>query len=758
MFAFAIVAIACGVIPLWRVPTQQAFAIELPGTKAAPSEEKVERPLEEWHAEVKEKLIEATRIYQQRQEDSEHEPSGALIKQVELLKRLDFTLSQLATKLSDRKKAESDRKQAQVDLDLFRQARIDVSKRIPFLQFDLARDELASELQRLERREQALKAIKASLENANQDLKQRNSSQRRAKENYDKQTDDAARALPRISFLEASLQYDLAEAVARLRSEEVANAKLALETQQLRVNLQREKVTQLKTAVTFDTSDLKLQFAKLDRQADRLEHKISEIEGTSPKIKYLEEQWMRAQRQLDSSTGDAAEIQEEIVASELGLRALQEELSLLREQLDRLASQRELWSRRQQVFAGRPERKDMRLWEDETDEALVQLDSKQRSQNLDLEKLRDRLKLIKTRLDETPEESPVAYWLLQQVKSLEQLLSAHQQNSDSIRALQLLHQKLQDELKSDSLASTAKDGLIDVWDAIGSAWNYELTVFDEQPITVRKIITALLIILAGFIFSRAISRWLGKQVLRRLDFEPSATATIQSLFYYVLLVLFSLFALKVVRVPLTAFTVLGGAVALGVGFGSQNLINNFISGLILLAERPVKVGDLIQIEDLYGNIEHIGARSTLVRTGGNLEIIVPNRLLLQEKLINYTLSSDKVRTIVEVGVAYGSDSAKVTKQLRRAAAETGRVARDPPPVILFKNFGDSALVFEVHFWIHMRTMMDRLQIESAVRYRIDQLFCDANITIAFPQQDVHLDATSPLTVQIVEPLPTPAEK
>ncbi|NOY30142.1 MAG: mechanosensitive ion channel, partial [Planctomycetes bacterium] len=141
--------------------------------------------------------------------------------------------------------------------------------------------------------------------------------------------------------------------------------------------------------------------------------------------------------------------------------------------------------------------------------------------------------------------------------------------------------------------------------------------------------------------------------------------------------------------------------------------------------------------------------------GSNLEIILPNRVLLQEKLINYTLSSDKVRTLVEVGVAYGSDPAVVTKQLRRAAAETGRVSRDPPPVILFKNFGDSTLVFEVHFWIRMRTLMDRLQIESAVRYRIDQLFRDENITIAFPQQDVHLNTSSPLAVQMVEQEPAP---
>ncbi len=754
MLAFVAIVVGVGGLISPIVPTQRVYAIDLPGMKAAAPEEKVVRPLEAWQAEVKEKLAETAALHQQAVEDSEREPSTALTKQVELLKRLDLTLSQLVAKLSNRSTAESNRDQAQADLDLFHQAGIDVSKPIPFLRFDLARDELASELQRLQRNKQALAAVKASLENANQDFKERNRLRRQAKENYEEQTSDAERGLYRVEHLEAKLQCDLAEAIARLRKEEFLDASLANETQQLKVNLEQERVTQLETAVAFDSSDLKLQFAKIDRQSDRLERKIAEFESSSPKVKYLEQQWMRAQRQLDSSTGDDTAIQEEKIASELGIKAMQEELSLLREQLDRLASQRKLWSRRQQVFSDQPERKSLRLWEEEADEALVQLDSKQRSQNQELEKIRDLLKPIKTRLDETPEEAPEVYWLQQQVKSLDQLLSANQQNLESIRVLQLLNQKLRNELNSDSLAASAKDGIIDVWDAIGSAWNYELAANGDLSITVQKIITALLIVLAGFVFSKALSRWLGKQVLRRLDFDPSATATIQSLFYYVLLVMFTLFALKVVRVPLTAFTVLGGAVALGVGFGSQNLINNFISGLVLLAERPVKVGDLIQIEDLYGNIEHIGARSTRVRTGSNLEIILPNRVLLQEKLINYTLSSDKVRTLVEVGVAYGTDLVLVTKQLRRAATETGRVSKDPPPIVLFKSFGDSALVFEVHFWIRMRTAMDRLQIESAVRYRIDQLFREENLTIAFPQQDVHLDMSTPLTVQMVEQSPT----
>ena len=241
--------------------------------------------------------------------------------------------------------------------------------------------------------------------------------------------------------------------------------------------------------------------------------------------------------------------------------------------------------------------------------------------------------------------------------------------------------------------------------------------------------------------------------MRRLDIDASASATIQSMFYYVLLLFFTLFALNVVRVPLTAFTVLGGAVALGIGFGSQNIINNFISGLILHAERPVKVGDLIQLDDLYGNVEHIGARSTRVRTGSNLEIIVPNSTFLQNNVINFTHLQRQGAHIRSRGrgLRFARGHGHAAAPPRRGRERAG-CPKEPPPIILFKDFADSALVFEIHFWIRMRTTMDRLQVESTVRYQIDQLFKEEGITIAFPQQDVHLDTSSPLSVQMLPPL------
>jgi small-conductance mechanosensitive channel len=193
---------------------------------------------------------------------------------------------------------------------------------------------------------------------------------------------------------------------------------------------------------------------------------------------------------------------------------------------------------------------------------------------------------------------------------------------------------------------------------------------------------------------------------------------------------------------------LGGAIAIGVGFGSQNVINNFISGLILLAERPVRVGDLVEIDGLQGSIEQIGARSTRLKTGANLEIIVPNSKFLENSVTNWTLSDTRIRTSVAVGVDYGSPTREVARLLQQAAEANPNVLRQPEPLVLFQGFGDNTLNFEVLFWISTRTTTHRLRVESDIRFAIDDVLRAANITIAFPQRDVHLDTSRPLEIRL----------
>jgi len=288
---------------------------------------------------------------------------------------------------------------------------------------------------------------------------------------------------------------------------------------------------------------------------------------------------------------------------------------------------------------------------------------------------------------------------------------------------------------------------------VSSVWNYEITAVDDRPIRVGTVLSSMILLLIGVILSRLLSRTLGKRVLPRLGLHRNASSAIQSLVFYVLIATFSLWALHFLNIPLTVFTFLGGAIAIGVGFGSQNIVNNFISGLVLLAERPIRTGDLIQIDDLFGTVEHIGARSTQITTATNLEIIVPNSTFLENNVVNWTLVSNMIRTSVCVGVAYGSPTRIVSRLLKRAAEEHGMILDHPESFVWFVEFGDNSLNFELHFFIKIRNMGERRRVESDIRYKINELLNKAGIVIAFPQRDVHLDTARPLQVQV-----TPADQ
>ena len=263
-------------------------------------------------------------------------------------------------------------------------------------------------------------------------------------------------------------------------------------------------------------------------------------------------------------------------------------------------------------------------------------------------------------------------------------------------------------------------------------WDYELYNVQDRQITPGKLVWGLAILLLGGIASKRLSVVLGKFVLPRFGLNEGARNAFESLFFYLLVVTFALFSLRMVNIPLTAFTILGGALAIGFGFGSQNVVKNFISGLIILAEQPVRVGDLIQIDQLYGTVQHIGLRSTRLRTGENVEIIVPNSNFLEQNVVNWTLTDTKTRIHVAVSFVYGSNTRDVKEVLKLAVSEHGLVLKSPEPVVLFKNFGENALEFEVHFWIHMQRLMDKKTLESDIRFRIESLCREAGLAIVPP--------------------------
>jgi potassium efflux system protein len=282
-----------------------------------------------------------------------------------------------------------------------------------------------------------------------------------------------------------------------------------------------------------------------------------------------------------------------------------------------------------------------------------------------------------------------------------------------------------------------------------SFWKFELFVIDGNSVSVNHFAIALLAFFIGLAVVGQVVRLFKKRILPKTTLKPNEAATAAKLLYYFGLLLVLLLSLHIIHIPLTAFAFVGGALAIGVGFGAQNLINNFISGFILMAERPIRVGDVIEIEGNFATVEDIGPRSTRIRTGANIHVLVPNSSFLEKNIVNWTLSDKMVRAHVAVGVAYGSPVRKVEALLLQAVSENEKVRKDPEPFVLFKDFGDNALQFTLYFWVSMDTLTERLIIESNIRFRIDDLFREAGIVIAFPQRDVHLDTSKPIELKIL---------
>ncbi len=199
--------------------------------------------------------------------------------------------------------------------------------------------------------------------------------------------------------------------------------------------------------------------------------------------------------------------------------------------------------------------------------------------------------------------------------------------------------------------------------------------------------------------------------------------------------------LSVLKVPLAAFAFISGAIAIGVGFGAQNIINNFISGWILMWERPIRIGDFLEMGTMLGTVESINTRFTRVRRIDGVRLMVPNSQFLENTVINWSIVDRKLRSSVRVGVPYGSDVQKVKELLDELMANSPDILEDPAPVVIFEDFGDSALVFDAFFWIESSPTCTLRGVRSAMRFEITERFKKNGIVIAFPQRDVHMDGT-----------------
>lgn len=284
--------------------------------------------------------------------------------------------------------------------------------------------------------------------------------------------------------------------------------------------------------------------------------------------------------------------------------------------------------------------------------------------------------------------------------------------------------------------------LTDLFNGAKQLLDYRLFEINQTPVTLASIFMFFLVLVLFYIISRILSKGILARILTRFELDRGIQYTLIRISHYLIMITGIIVAFQFVGVDLGGLAVIFGLLSVGIGFGLQNITSNFIAGLILLFERPIKIGDRVTIGDVQGDVVAINMRSATVRTLNNIAIIVPNSQFISERVTNWSHGDPKIRLELEVGVSYGSDLDLVLKALREVADEHPDILKQPEPTVLLAGFGDSSWNMLLRAWLGSPTRyyMTRSEINCAIVRK----FKKYNIEIPFPQRDLHVRSPLPL--------------
>jgi small-conductance mechanosensitive channel len=557
---------------------------------------------------------------------------------------------------------------------------------------------------------------------------------------------------------QASGALRLAELETRLATETVALCETALANLKLQRSLVAPKLALLLPNLAWLHEHLVVSEADLVSAKLRRDARIAELDAALTVARVEAEKVGRlvvvTERRKDQTTAASNDELESRRADRQTVHLL---LSTLAMQRERLAAFAEVLDLRVRALAAAGPTPEMKTWAEANDTALDRLKKARRPRFADLRKSRKELQDLRAQLAAPATPGRDQPWVADRVRHLSAWVAVNERELADLAELTTARERLKEELGEHVATFSLHDSFASAWAGVGAAWNHEVFSVADQPVRVNTLLVAVALILAGHWASRRASTLIGRVVFHRLGMNTGRRAAWQTLSFYGLFLIVLLTASNLIHLSLTQFSVVSGALAVGLGFGSQNLIGNFISGIILLVERPVNEGDVIEIEGRQMTVESIGPRSTLVRSRDNSHTIVPNSRLLEENVVNLTLSDNVIRTRIPVGVAYGSPTREVERLLEEVLGALDGVMKEPAPLVVFNDFGESALHFEASFW---SALEGRKDLESELRHRIAEAFATAGILMAFPQRDVHLGTSRPLQIEVVGgktlPLATPA--
>ena len=280
-----------------------------------------------------------------------------------------------------------------------------------------------------------------------------------------------------------------------------------------------------------------------------------------------------------------------------------------------------------------------------------------------------------------------------------------------------------------------------VLDVVYKILDYPIFPLGERSLTVTLMLKLLALFALVLLAELLLRRFFMKRVLTRTKLDTSLQYAIARISGYLFILLGFYIALTAVGLNLSSLAVVAGAVGIGIGFGLQNIIHNFVSGIIILAERPIALGDRIEVAGVAGTVTKIRLRSTEIITNDNISIIVPNSDFVTNPVTNWSHGDTRVEIRVPIGVAYGSDVEKLKTVLLEVAAENAHVLKSPEPTVFFEAFGDSALLFELGVWTSTMTHSPS-RFRSELNFTIERKLRENKIEIPFPQRDLHIKSGS----------------
>jgi potassium-dependent mechanosensitive channel len=665
------------------------------------------------------------------------------------IRELDSVYQRLLTALKKKKILEKE--EALLQEKVQTQKQITLSKNPPYsLSFyDTILDKLVTDDHKKETAilgislaEKALEDARSKLDDSQQDL-------RKYKEELAVMEPGKDASNLKWAFARAQLELEIAQAIFDLQRTTKQNLSIEVRLAKQNSDVTQQNLVWVSKNLHFDNADLEKQIEAISRNRDELQKRQKDQLRGQMKVEAV---WLQAQERLENSRKktDIALAKARLEAADAEREASQQLLEQTEDMLNLLNQQEQVWKNRYALVKGEVDQEKIDAWKKGLEANKVKIERAVRLQESYQNSLHPQITSLGKQVSDQGYSKDLRRELENRLAALGTLEKGGFEYLSMLKATLRLNQRLLDEI-------TNKRQHVDLWKKlttltgkVKNIWDLELWVIDQHGVTVKKLAMALITLIIGFIFVKRIILFWIRGLLTRVHMKETTSAAVEKIINYIIIFLIVLFALRVVNIPLTLFTFLGGAVAIGFGFGAQNLINNFISGFIVMAEQPIKIGDLIEIEGTFAMVEEIGARCTRIRTGGNVQILVPNSSFLEKNIINWTLSDKEVRAQVTVGVIYGSPVREVERIMLEVADEHKRVRKAPKPFVLFNDFGDNALIFDLYFWISMSRIMDRRIIESDIRFRIDELFREAEIVIAFPQRDVHLDVQKPLDFRIVK--------